>query len=470
MVVPDHGEVVESDQGRPRRRSPPTSASQGVTVEIHTPHRRRRRRPLLRRRDRARRPHRRRQQAHEGRRPGPRQRSQPGRPQGPLQRPDRPDRLSRPRRAIGAHDRAAHNARYVKLGGRRPEGSGGVEEPLRRRPGGPARPAASARSRSTSSTAASRTYSRSRSSSSCVARDDQLRLAEAELVPALAGDVGAWRHAWRQNSRGRPGPVRSGSTLPHHPHRRSSADSVMTKCYRDASGAADGCVRERPTVGPATLAGLTIPCGRVPVERLLGSGRASGAEGATAPEPLRPQDHTGEATLEPQATAGDPPTDPRPGASMPDRSPATTFADRHLGPAPGGRRAHARRPRRGHARRADRPGGAEDDPHRPAAARCPTPASEPEVLATLRTLADRNQVVTSLIGTGYSGTHTPGRDPAQRARGTRPGTRPTRRTSPRSARAGSRRSSTSRRWSRTSPGWRSPTRRCSTSRPRRPRR
>jgi glycine dehydrogenase len=38
----------------------------------------------------------------------------------------------------------------------------------------------------------------------------------------------------------------------------------------------------------------------------------------------------------------------------------------------------------------------------------PPAATEPEVLATLRTLADRNQVVTSLIGTGYSGTHTPG--------------------------------------------------------------
>ena len=38
----------------------------------------------------------------------------------------------------------------------------------------------------------------------------------------------------------------------------------------------------------------------------------------------------------------------------------------------------------------------------------PAAASEPEVLAALRALADRNQVVTSLIGTGYSGTHTPG--------------------------------------------------------------
>ena len=38
----------------------------------------------------------------------------------------------------------------------------------------------------------------------------------------------------------------------------------------------------------------------------------------------------------------------------------------------------------------------------------PDARSEPEVLATLRTLAGRNQVVTSLIGAGYHGTHTPG--------------------------------------------------------------
>ena len=41
--------------------------------------------------------------------------------------------------------------------------------------------------------------------------------------------------------------------------------------------------------------------------------------------------------------------------------------------------------------------------------------SEPEAIARLRALADRNQVLTSLIGQGYYGTHTPGRDPAQRA-------------------------------------------------------
>src|SRR3546814_7697489 len=38
----------------------------------------------------------------------------------------------------------------------------------------------------------------------------------------------------------------------------------------------------------------------------------------------------------------------------------------------------------------------------------PAAASEPEVLDRLRAMADRNEVVTSLIGAGYSGTHTPG--------------------------------------------------------------
>ena len=87
--------------------------------------------------------------------------------------------------------------------------------------------------------------------------------------------------------------------------------------------------------------------------------------------------------------------------------PATTFADRHLGPRP-------------------------DDVERMLAVlgvatldelidqavpktirtdqplALPVAQSEPEVLAALRHLADQNQVVTSLIGTGYSGTHTPG--------------------------------------------------------------
>jgi glycine dehydrogenase len=37
----------------------------------------------------------------------------------------------------------------------------------------------------------------------------------------------------------------------------------------------------------------------------------------------------------------------------------------------------------------------------------PAPLSEPEVLAELRALADRNRVTVPMIGTGYSGTHTP---------------------------------------------------------------
>ena len=38
----------------------------------------------------------------------------------------------------------------------------------------------------------------------------------------------------------------------------------------------------------------------------------------------------------------------------------------------------------------------------------PAARSEPETLALLRTLASRNEMLTSLIGAGYSGTHTPG--------------------------------------------------------------
>ena len=92
---------------------------------------------------------------------------------------------------------------------------------------------------------------------------------------------------------------------------------------------------------------------------------------------------------------------------MPQPSPATTFADRHLGPRP----ADVERmlavlgvatldelldqavPK---TIRSDQP------------LQLPDARSEPEVLATLRTLADRNRVVTSLLGTGYHGTHTPG--------------------------------------------------------------
>ncbi|MFP5255615.1 MAG: aminomethyl-transferring glycine dehydrogenase [Acidimicrobiia bacterium] len=89
------------------------------------------------------------------------------------------------------------------------------------------------------------------------------------------------------------------------------------------------------------------------------------------------------------------------------RQPATTFADRHLGPRP--EDLDAMLAALGVATldelidqavpksiRADEP------------LRLPAASSEPEVLALLRELAGRNQVLTSLIGTGYYGTHTPG--------------------------------------------------------------
>jgi glycine dehydrogenase len=89
------------------------------------------------------------------------------------------------------------------------------------------------------------------------------------------------------------------------------------------------------------------------------------------------------------------------------RQPATTFADRHLGPRP--EDVERMLAVLGVATldelidqavpktiRADQP------------LRLPDARTEPEVLATLRTLADHNQVLTSLIGAGYSGTHTPG--------------------------------------------------------------
>ena len=105
----------------------------------------------------------------------------------------------------------------------------------------------------------------------------------------------------------------------------------------------------------------------------------------------------------------------------------------------------------GVARRAARPDRAGVDPHRRRRSTCRRPASETEVLAALRALAGRNAPRTSLIGMGYSATITPASSSATCSR-TRRGTRPTRRTSPRSARAGSRRCSTSRRWSPSSPG------------------
>ena len=89
------------------------------------------------------------------------------------------------------------------------------------------------------------------------------------------------------------------------------------------------------------------------------------------------------------------------------RTPATTFADRHLGPRPEDIDAILA---------ALGVTSLDDliDQAVPASIRTdevlalPPAGSEPEVLAQLRALADRNEVVTSLIGAGYHGTHTPG--------------------------------------------------------------
>ncbi len=89
------------------------------------------------------------------------------------------------------------------------------------------------------------------------------------------------------------------------------------------------------------------------------------------------------------------------------RTPATRFVDRHLGPRP--EDLDSMLAVLGVATIAELIEQAvpktirTDEP-----LQLPDARSEPEVLALLRTLADRNQVHTSLIGTGYSATHTPG--------------------------------------------------------------
>jgi glycine dehydrogenase len=89
------------------------------------------------------------------------------------------------------------------------------------------------------------------------------------------------------------------------------------------------------------------------------------------------------------------------------RKPATTFADRHLGP----------RPEDVDTMLAVLGVATLDDLVEQAVPKSirtdqplnlPTARSEPDVLAVLRELAERNEVVTSLIGAGYHGTHTPG--------------------------------------------------------------
>jgi glycine dehydrogenase len=89
------------------------------------------------------------------------------------------------------------------------------------------------------------------------------------------------------------------------------------------------------------------------------------------------------------------------------RQPAVTFADRHLGPRPEDLDTMLAALGVGSVDelidqavpksiRADEP------------LRLPEASSEPAVLELLRELAGRNRVLTSLIGTGYHGTHTPG--------------------------------------------------------------
>ena len=94
-------------------------------------------------------------------------------------------------------------------------------------------------------------------------------------------------------------------------------------------------------------------------------------------------------------------------ATSAERGPATSFSDRHIGPA--GPDV---------ARMLDRLGlptlDALIEAVVPAAVRSterlalPEPASEPQVLAELTALSGRNTVATPMIGLGYYGTHTPG--------------------------------------------------------------
>jgi glycine dehydrogenase len=69
----------------------------------------------------------------------------------------------------------------------------------------------------------------------------------------------------------------------------------------------------------------------------------------------------------------------------------------------------------------------------------PPAATEAEVIAELRALAERNTVAVSMIGLGYYGTHTPAEIRRNVLENPAWYTPPTPRTSPRSARAGWRR-------------------------------
>ena len=142
----------------------------------------------------------------------------------------------------------------------------------------------------------------------------------------------------------------------------------------------------------------------------VGETRADPAPKGQPPRNLSgTRDHWGEAALEPRC--GDrgvtrPPSRP-PEPLLLTTAAAESFADRHIGPSAADVDAML----------AALGVGTLDellDQAVPAAIRDDKPleledaVSEPQAIARLRALADRNQVVTPLIGTGYHGTHTPG--------------------------------------------------------------
>ncbi|MFL6100745.1 MAG: aminomethyl-transferring glycine dehydrogenase [Actinomycetales bacterium] len=90
---------------------------------------------------------------------------------------------------------------------------------------------------------------------------------------------------------------------------------------------------------------------------------------------------------------------------------ADTFSRRHIGPSPADQQ-HMREVVLGAAARDDLDGIADrvvpPGIRMSGALRLEPGRSEPEVLAELRALADRNTVLASMIGLGYYGTHTPG--------------------------------------------------------------
>ena len=151
----------------------------------------------------------------------------------------------------------------------------------------------------------------------------------------------------------------------------------------------------------------------------------TGAEGATSPEPLRHQDRADEASLkgylptDGDAVAKAAVSSRRSGAQMTrqtltDLEHADSFAARHIGTMSG---AGGVLPGDDQQRMLDALGyaGLEDllADAVPASIReklalaLPPAATEHEVAAELRALADRNEVLTSMIGLGYYGTVTP---------------------------------------------------------------